>query len=228
MDDVAQGFPRTGSPRRLSEILPPISTSIPKPQPAHSATTGQQFPAQRDAKPIGLPHGATGAGAMQTTAERQPEVARVFGLPPSATSLARSLGRLISWQDASIYSGDEFAGVSIKNVAVRPGFDLAEVQRHAAAVERLCEPAGTDLATQKLTELRALTAHRAKGDGDMVLTAVAYTQRLAQYPADVVAAACDGWADREQWWPSWAELKAEADKRMRGRLQIRETLRRFR
>lgn len=118
--------------------------------------------------------------------------------------------------------------MSIKDVAVRPGFDAAEVQRHAAAVERLCEPAGTDIATQKLTELRRLTAHRAQGDNDMVLTAVAYTQRLAQYPADVVAAACDGWADREQWWPSWAELKAECDKRMRGRLQIRETLRRFR
>lgn len=127
-----------------------------------------------------------------------------------------------------MYAGDEFEGVAVKDVAVRPGFDLAELERHAAAVERLCAPAGTDLASKKLTELRALTAHRAKDDGDMVLTAVAYTQRLAQYPADVVAAACDGWADREQWWPSWAELKAECDKRMRGRLQIRETLRRFR
>lgn len=228
MSDLEQGYRQTSSLRPIGELLPKLKASHLREPSQSSAITGEQLPVPAPRSSIGTQRGATGAGVPQTTAERQPEVARVFGLPPSATSLARSLGRLISWQDASIYSGDEFAGVSIKNVAVRPGFDLAEVQRHAVAVERLCEPAGTDLATQKLTELRALTAHRAKGDNDMVLTAVAYTQRLAQYPADVVAAACDGWADREQWWPSWAELKAEADKRMRGRLQIRETLRRFR
>lgn len=227
MSNVAEGFLQTGNPRRLSEILPPISTSIPKPPPARSATIGQQSLELRGARSIGQQHGATGA-VTTPSANHRPEVARVFDLPASATNLARSLGRLISWQGVSIYAGEEFAGVAIKDVAVRPGFDAAEVQRHAAAVERLCEPAGTDIATQKLTELRRLTAHRAQGDNDMVLTAVAYTQRLAQYPADVVAAACDGWADREQWWPSWAELKAECDKRMRGRLQIRETLRRFR
>jgi len=160
-------------------------------------------------------------------ADLRPQVARVFDLPDAATNLARSLGRLLSWQEASIYAGDEFAGVRIKDVVVRPGFDAAEVQRHAAAVERLCEPCGPDLATHKLAELRRLTAHRAQGDNDMVLAAVAYGQRLAQYPADVVTAACDGWADREQWWPSWAELKAECDKRMRGRLQVRDALRRF-
>jgi hypothetical protein len=66
--------------------------------------------------------------------------------------------------------------------------------------------------------------HRARDGVDVELMAGAYTERLARYPADVVTAACDAWADREQFWPAWAELKAECDKRMRGRLQIRAAL----
>lgn len=91
-------------------------------------------------------------------------------------------------------------------------------------IERICAPCDPKLAVRKLAELRAMTIARARDDMDNELVGAAYAERLKQYPADVVVAACDGWANREEFWPSWAELKAECDKRMRGRLQIRAAL----
>lgn len=118
-------------------------------------------------------------------------------------------------------------GVAITDVAIKPGADPAVVSQCLVQAESLCAPCKPNFAGQKLAELRVLTAHRAKDGVDMELLAQAYTTRLAEYPPDVVAAATKAWADREQWWPSWAELKAECDKRMRGRLQVRDALRRF-
>jgi hypothetical protein len=116
----------------------------------------------------------------------------------------------------------------ITGVAVREGADPQYVGQCLARVEALCSPCDPREAAVKLAELRVLTVHRARDGNDMELMAQAYTNRLAEYPGDVVTAATKAWADREEFWPSWAELKAECDKRMRGRLQIREALRRFR
>jgi hypothetical protein len=107
---------------------------------------------------------------------------------------------------------------------VAPSADRQTIAHCKAEIDRLCRPCNGQLAAKKLTELRALTVHRARDGIDVELMAGAYLQRLAQYPADVVVAACDGWANCEEFWPSWAELKAECDKRMRGRLQIKRAL----
>lgn len=119
-------------------------------------------------------------------------------------------------------------GTMIADVTVRASAAPETVRQAAVEIERFCEPSNPGFAGQKLAELRVLTVHRARDDVDMELLAQAYTSRLAEYPADVVAASTKAWSDREQFWPSWAELKAECDKRMRGRLQAREALRRFR
>lgn len=117
----------------------------------------------------------------------------------------------------------QFEAAHVGEVMVRKGTpeELEAVRR---AVDALLEPAPADMAAVKLAELRAVTVHRARDGIDVELMATAYTQRLARYPADVVAAACDAWADREEFWPSWAELKAECDKRMRGRLALKRAL----
>jgi len=140
--------------------------------------------------------------------------------------LARLLAPLLSWGEASLFSGEQFDGTSITGVIVVPGAPRQAVEKALAHVEAICRPCHTDLAAQELAHLRVLTVHRQRDPKEMGLMAVAYTQRLAEYPTDVVIDACKAWADREEFWPSWAELKAEADKRMRGRLQIRDALRR--
>jgi hypothetical protein len=135
------------------------------------------------------------------------------------------LGSLLEWQEKSLFSNAGWEGVEITDMTVRSGSDLTLVGKALAAFENLCAPSRDDLAARKLLELRALTVHRAWNDDDVELMAGAYASRLAWYPPDVIVAACDAWADREEFWPAWAELKAECDKKMRRRLQIRSALR---
>jgi hypothetical protein len=176
----------------------------------------------------GLPAVGSGAGGRGVTATqpaaRNPALAR-FDLPATAARLGLFIERSCAWGEADVFAADgQFECSTLGEVIVLPRASLADKAQAAADLARLLEPAPIELAGQKLAELRALTAHRARDGVDVELIATAYTQRLAQYPADVVAAACDAWANREQWWPTWAELKAECDKRMRGRLALRRAL----
>lgn len=157
-----------------------------------------------------------------------PEVVRAFDLPPQAATLVRSLAPLLAWGETSRFNGDQFDGTTITGVAVRPLANPQQVSRALAELESICLPCDRRVAAVKLAEMRVLTVHRARDGNDMELMAQAYTDRLAEYPVDVVTAATKAWSDREEFWPSWAELKAECDKRMRGRLQIRDALTRFR
>lgn len=135
------------------------------------------------------------------------------------------LAPLLVWGERSLYGAHGYECSEVTDVAVRPGADRADLQAAMIAVDVLCQPCQPSLAAGKLTELRMLTAHRSRDGDDAELMAAAYTQRLAQYPPDVVAAACDGWADGDNFWPTWAELKGACERRMRGRTLIRDALR---
>ncbi len=210
---------KIGIPRPISQILPAIRASILPKRENASETTGLPSLDRQDANSIGTQHGGTGVA----TSPSLPMAG--FGLPDNAVTLRRSLSRLCVWAETSRFGDHGFEGVEMKSVTVRPGSNPASVRDCLSQMESLCRRCPPDLAAKKLTELRALTVSRARGETDMALMAAAYTQRMMEYPADVVVAACDGWANREEFWPSWAELKGECDKRMRGRLQIRDALR---
>lgn len=40
----------------------------------------------------------------------------------------------------------------------------------------------------------------------------AYSDLLAEYPADVIEEACERWANSSRWWPTWFVLKAVCDR----------------
>jgi hypothetical protein len=213
----------------MTEIMRATRASIPIPRPQPSSTTSSRGRVETKSglPAVGLVGGES--GAIETrNGNRLPEVARAFDLPAQAATLARSLERVLAWGETSRFSGDQFEGTMITGVAVREGADPQYVSQCLAKLEGICQPCDRREAAVKLAELRVLTVHRARDGNDMELMAQAYTDRLAEYPRDVVTAATKAWADREEFWPSWAELKAECDKRMRGRLQIRDALRRFR
>lgn len=207
--------------------MPQVRASIPTPLPRHSPTTleGDAAETRNELMPAGKSVGVSGATPTLTEDQR---LEQAFGLPSQCPKSKRSLGELlkplIAWGERSLISEYGFEGVEITDVKVV--WNLPNrVQTALAAIEATCAPCEPTAAAKKLTELRLLTVQRSKGEADLKLIAAAYTPRLAQYPADVVAAACDAWANREEFWPSWAELKAECDKRMRGRIQIRDALR---
>jgi len=216
-------FPPTGDLRPLAEIMPRTRASIPTPLPRHSPTTSakDEGGTKNALTPAGSGDGVCGATPMPTGDSR---LARAFGLPAPAAKLLPLLEQLLVWGETSLFGSHGWEGTRITDVAVRSSASAADVDRLLGAFNHLCKPASAELAAKKLTELRMLTAHRARDGVDVELMAGAYTERLAQYPADVVVAACDAWLNGNSFWPTWAELKNECDKRMRGRSQIRAAL----
>ena len=94
-----------------------------------------------------------------------------------------------------------------------------EAEEQAAVAARLTAealaPASRNLVIQALKKLRERTNSRPSADP--AFTIAVYGEDLMAYPPDVVLEACDRVGHREHWWPSWAELKAEADQLVRWR-----------
>lgn len=216
--------PRTGSLHSMGEAMQATRGLIQRAASTASSTTS---PRDEDETRSALPAVGSDAGERGAIATHQwvaNAVLKAFGLPVQEATLARSLAPLIAWGDKSLFGDHGYEGTAITDVVVRPGADPTYVTQCLGKIEVLCAPCGAQHAARKLTELRMLTAHRARDGEDVELMAAAYTSRIAQYPADVVEAACDAWSNANQFWPTWAELKDHCDKRMRGRTQIREAL----
>lgn len=213
---MERDYPPTGGPRRLSEILPATLVLIQTSPQTSLPTTGTASLAPPDARSIGLRPGGTGVAATP----RSPLAAFDLGPTVAAQRLAPLLAPHIVWGERTTFSERGFEGVQLVDVAARS--EPPPLAR--SLLEEILAPCGARFAASKLAELRALTASRARDGEDIAAMASAYTVRLAEYPADVVMAACHAWADRETFWPAWADLKAECDKRMRGRLKIKAAI----
>lgn len=216
-------FPKTGGPRSLAEIMPATRASMPRPSLRALSTTSPKGRDEPRSELVPAGSGGGVSGATPTPTESRGPLA-VFDLPLQAATLQHSLAPLIVWGEVSVYGSHGYESTRITDVKVRPGADPQYVSQCLGQLENLCAPAGPKFAAQKLAELRALTAHRARGDVDAEVMATAYTARLAEYPADVVAAACDSWANANQFWPAWADLKDACDRKMKGRKQLRDAL----
>lgn len=139
--------------------------------------------------------------------------------------MARSLAPLLVWGETSLFGSHGYEGTKITDVRVHEGVNPKAIQTLREAFEKFCEPCSPTLAALKLSELRVLTAHKAKDAKEVELLGAAYVSRLSAYPSDVIIAACDAWANANPFWPTWAELKNECDKRMSRRKQLRDALR---
>jgi hypothetical protein len=112
-------------------------------------------------------------------------------------------------------------------LAVRDDADPAEVDALLDDFESLCATDDGSVAAREITRLRAMTAHGRDGeDANTEITAMVYMEDLSEYPPDIIVAACKACRDRDKWFPAWADLKAECDKRARGRRDILDALRR--
>ncbi len=93
-----------------------------------------------------------------------------------------------------------------------------------ALVDGALRPAPKTVIQSELARLRVMTKSRNENQADLTMTAAAYADALAEYPADVVADALRNWAACEKWWPAWAELKDRLDRGVRKRRALRAAL----
>jgi hypothetical protein len=89
--------------------------------------------------------------------------------------------------------------------------ETANEARASEIVAAASAPARDEDMELWLSELGLVTAKRNMGDATAELFLVAYTKRLAAYPADIVRTTIQGWSGK--WFPTWGELKDVLDAR---------------
>ena len=98
------------------------------------------------------------------------------------------------------------------------------MQQARNIVQASLAPAPDAVIVKALAELSMLTKAR-DGGAEAEETRIAlYAQKLAEYPADAVVAVCREWANKETFWPSWAELYARLEARIEPRRMMLEAL----
>lgn len=143
--------------------------------------------------------------------------------PMEAAQLPASLLPLISFETGFIAGSDgQFEGTTVTGCKIAANTPEGLVREGLAAIHQQCQPCGGNFA---LTQLRLLKARtKSRPDADQTLTAAAYGDWLAEYPADVAQAACEEWARGMVFWPAWADLQRICDRLVSKRVAIRRAL----
>ena len=148
-----------------------------------------------------------------------------------AALLPASLLPRLSFETRSIrgsdgqYEGEQVCGCTITtNAADNPTRRDAALREALASLQSVLRPCGGETAIKALALLRSRTKARSEDAAGTAMTAAAYGDWLAQYPADIAAAACEEWARGNVFWPAWVELQRIADRLVAPRLAIRKAL----
>lgn len=189
-------------------------------KPRNSETTGEAKRDHAGQNSIGQQHGETVSGTSLTVSENEKRAWLVARSPEAVdaallTSVASSFGAVLNVVSENRFPEDGPA----YRVAVTCGVQVASVEQARAAAERFqgaMIPATASQAEEWFYALRLATAGAAKSEMDEEARMALYVNAMARYPADVARAALSGFMTRTKggtaWFPTLAELIAEADK----------------
>lgn len=203
------------------------SASTPTELPRSTGTIGLPSLERRGSSSTGGRPGATGA------VSRLPGLAEVMARDdPEATdshilrSLPRSVGSCLSREVREFI--DEQYGYDFEVIGYRMQPCLAFKDDRRAArrlVEAAMMPASVQVIQAALARLRAGTKARPEAEGDLAMVMQVLAEECAEFPPDVVRAACRRWLRRERWFPAVAELRDEMQRLARNREMIERALR---
>jgi hypothetical protein len=127
--------------------------------------------------------------------------------------LPATIATALTLTTRSVYGPDgEFEGAVVEAAKLTGQHDEDTIRRAITICEDHCRPGGHEIAAQELALLERKTVGARQAEADQRLRGAAYAADLAQYPADIIRAACKRWADGNRWWPAWADLKRECDR----------------
>jgi hypothetical protein len=104
----------------------------------------------------------------------------------------------------------------------------AQQQEAITAVDFSMRSAPEGLIAKALYELRVVTRGRVNREsGDDEAEAIIFTERLRQFPADIVLDALKNWPARSdgQWWPTWHDLHKIIEPQATARRMLAEHIR---
>lgn len=196
--------------------MKPISSAIPPPRQAEPTPTGTP-PSER-----GLETRSSGALSVQPD--------RLLDRSP-ADNLAAAVWSL---QDCGLSVKHEVTGSRfpsngtwepVMTLTVTPSESL-EADKAERIIDALGAPAPVSKLTEWLTVCAALTAAPRDDDMTSELRLRVYTQKLADFPGDVVRKVLADWPSQSKWFPVWAEMEAAMNREMGIRPRLIEQARR--
>lgn len=90
--------------------------------------------------------------------------------------------------------------------------------------ERLTTPGGEDGAVKAIMECLTKTRSRPHDELDIEAMIGLFCRDLAEFPADIVATACNQHARVEKWWPSFSEILERCHRAYRWRRSLKAAL----
>jgi hypothetical protein len=141
-------------------------------------------------------------------------------LPPSLASTCRTIER--TWNDP-VYGFDfEVTGYSFGSGILDASDDDLRTARNMVAL--YMEPPSEAVIKQELARLRASTKSRESDNDDVAMGFQVLAEECSEYPADVVVWALRGWAKRERFYPSLAEVRDLLQRGARRRESLAKSL----
>ncbi len=108
---------------------------------------------------------------------------------------------------------------------LRGAVTASDAQAALALVEPACQPSPPAVVAQALARCFAATRSRASEDADTEAALAVMMEELIEFPPDVVRHVLRGWARREKWRPSLAELRERCERESRARRSLCRALR---
>lgn len=219
-----RGFaPRGSLTERIAGSLLPLG-STPSASASTSATTGLPAPVRKASSSIGRPRGATGVAVRRSVSEL------LDGSDPQATdqALLAGLRRLIgeSMRPLERERIDPVYGYEVEVVGYR--WEATPLEPALTAARELIVQATVPMAPAQLkgeiARLKASTKARAEQADEVTLTMAVLAEECALWPADVVRSALRGYARRETWFPSLAELRDQLQRHGRNRRLLAQAM----
>jgi len=119
-------------------------------------------------------------------------------LPPSIRSALTEKRR--NWADLAYGYMEAFDGYAFT------GAPAGDVAAALAIVGERMRPIPSDRLKAELARLRSAVQSRAIETPDLAMRFQVTADACARWPEDIVVAALRGWARRENWWPTEAEV----------------------
>lgn len=144
------------------------------------------------------------------------------GLPASlARNLPASVAAALSFRTmAAEYGETQPPGMDLVAIEIGGSVSRADLAKALDLAEQSLKPSGPADCLAQTSRLRAVARQRPVITTDEKLAVVVYGEKLAKYPADAVAMACDAWLERSPWWPAVSELLQMVERVLQPRREL--------
>jgi len=143
-------------------------------------------------------------------------------LPASlAYSLPASVASALTFRTLSPeYETNPPLGLDLVALSLAGGLPRADAETALSVAQCSLQPSGPADCLEATARLRAVARQRAVITSDERLSLAVYGDKLAKYPADAVAMACERWLEISPFWPAVSELLRMVEWAMQPRREL--------